>query len=51
MRPRKKERLLGTVVRGLRGPIIRQGDDLVRIAVDTLLKACDSEDIKIENRQ
>ena len=50
MRPRKKERLLGTVVRGLRGPIIRQGDDLVRIAVDTLLKACDSEDIKIENR-
>lgn len=31
------ERLTGTVVRGLRAPIIRQGDDLKRIVIDTVL--------------
>lgn len=31
------ERLTGTVVRGLRAPIIRQGDDLKKIVIDTVL--------------
>ncbi len=33
------ERLVGTVVRGLRAPIIREGDDLEKIVVDTVLNA------------
>ncbi len=33
------ERLVGTVVRGLRAPIIREGDDLEKIVVDTVLHA------------
>lgn len=37
------ERIVGTVVRGLRAPIIRQGDDLEKIAIDTLVKAFESE--------
>jgi len=33
------ERLVGTVVRGLRAPIIREGDDLEKIVVETVLNA------------
>lgn len=32
-------RTLGTVVRGVRGPIIRQGDDIAKITVDAVLEA------------
>ena len=31
------ERIVGTTVRGLRGPIINQGDDLETLIVDTVL--------------
>ena len=44
------ERYLGTVVRGLRTPIIRQGDDLARIVVDTLLQAVKTEGLKLHDR-
>ena len=37
------ERLVGTVSRGVRAPIIRQGDDLASIVVDSVLAAADSE--------
>lgn len=37
------ERMVGTVVRGLRAPIIRQGDDLEKIVVDTVLAASEAE--------
>lgn len=37
------ERMVGTVVRGLRAPIIRKDDDLEKIAIDTLIKAFESE--------
>ena len=33
------ERMVGTIARGLRAPIIRQGDDLESIVVDSVLKA------------
>ena len=33
------ERIVGTVVRGLRAPIIRQGDDLEKIVIDTVMMA------------
>lgn len=41
------ERRVGTVSRGLRAPIIREGDDLKKIAVDVLLGAADSGEFKI----
>lgn len=33
------ERLVGTVSRGIRAPIIREGDDIARIVVDSVLSA------------
>jgi len=33
------ERCIGAVSRGVRGPIIREGDDIVQIVVDSVLKA------------
>jgi F420-0:gamma-glutamyl ligase len=44
------ERKFGTVVRGLRGPIIRQGDDLKKILVNTFLEAVEQEQIPLNNR-
>ena len=32
-------RTLGTVVRGVRAPIFRQGDDAVAVTVETVLNA------------
>ena len=37
-------RMVGTVSRGLRAPIIRQGDNLVDIVTNTVLEAS-SEDV------
>lgn len=37
------ERLVGTVVRGLRAPIINKGDDIEQIVVDSVLNASQSE--------
>lgn len=44
------ERYSGTVARGLRTPIIRQGDDLARIVVDTLLQAAEAEGFTLHDR-
>ena len=41
------ERRIGTVSRGLRGPIIKEGDDLKKIAVDTLMACIDNGDFEI----
>lgn len=43
-------RLTGTTVRGIRAPIIREGDDLVNIVADSVLKAAESESFTIRNR-
>ncbi|HHU18482.1 MAG TPA: F420-0--gamma-glutamyl ligase [Clostridiales bacterium] len=44
------ERLVGTVVRGLRAPIIREGDDLERIVVDTVLNAAKAGEFQIDDK-
>ncbi|MGL5616387.1 MAG: coenzyme F420-0:L-glutamate ligase [Sarcina sp.] len=44
------ERVIGTVVRGLRCPIINQGDKIEDIATECLLKAAEVEGFKIEDR-
>lgn len=40
------ERLFGTVARGVRAPIIREGDDLCEIVVNSVIDACKSENIE-----
>ena len=44
------ERKIGTVSRGVRCPIIREGDDLAKIVVDSIIEAAESENIKIRDR-
>lgn len=44
------ERLVGTVVRGLRAPIIREGDNLEEIVVDTVLNAESAGEFTIRDR-
>ena len=44
------ERMVGTVVRGLRAPIISNGDDIAKITVSTLLEASKAEGFKINDR-
>ena len=41
---------VGTIVRGIRTPIIKEGDDLATIVVDSVLKAAKSEHFEIEDR-
>ncbi len=43
-------RAVGTVVRGLRGPIINKGDNIEQIVVDTVLNAAKIEGFSIEDR-
>ena len=44
------ERRVGTVSRGIRCPIIRQGDDLVQIVADSVLEAAQSEGFSIRDK-
>ena len=44
------ERKVGTISRGIRCPIIREGDDLVKITVDSILDAAKSEGFEMRNR-
>ena len=44
------ERLVGTVSRGIRCPIIRKGDDLAAIVADSVLAAAKSEGFSLRDR-
>ena len=44
------ERKVGTVSRGIRCPIIREGDDLAKIVVDSVLEAAESEGFSLRDR-
>ena len=44
------DRMVGTVSRGVRAPIIRQGDDLAQIVVDSVLAAAEGENFEIRDR-
>ena len=44
------ERKVGTISRGIRCPIIREGDDLVKIASDSVLDAAKSEGFELRDR-
>ena len=43
-------RMIGTVVRGLRAPIIKQGDDMVKIVCDTVINASNEEEYKLRDK-
>ena len=44
------ERKIGTTSRGVRCPIIREGDDLAKIVVDSVLEAAESEGFSLNDR-
>ena len=45
------ERRVGTISRGIRCPIIREGDDLAAIAVNSLLEAAEIEGFELRDHQ
>ena len=44
------ERKIGTVSRGVRCPIIREGDDIAKIVVDSVIEAAESEGFELRDR-
>ena len=46
----EKERRVGTVSRGIRCPIFREGDDLAKIVSDSVLEAAESEGFELRDR-
>ena len=44
------ERVIGTVVRGLRCPIIKEGDNIEEIVVDSVLKAVETESLTLNDK-
>lgn len=44
------ERMVGTVVRGIRTPIINQGDNIIEITVNSVLKASEVEGFSIKDK-
>lgn len=44
------ERKVGTISRGIRCPIIREGDDLMKIVTDSVLEAAESEGFALRDR-
>ena len=45
-----RERRVGTVSRGIRCPIVRQGDDLAKIVADSVLEAAEIEGFSLADR-
>ena len=44
------ERRVGTISRGIRCPIVREGDDMVAMTVDSVLAAAESEGFELRDR-
>ena len=44
------ERTVGTIARGVRAPIIREGDDLAQIVTDTICNCLEAENITIGSK-
>ena len=43
-------RMIGTVARGLRAPIIREHEDLAQIVVDCIMQAVENGDFTVRDR-
>ena len=46
----RMSRMIGTVSRGLRAPIVRKGDDLAKIVVDSIMQAVENGDFEVRDR-
>ncbi|MDO5040830.1 MAG: coenzyme F420-0:L-glutamate ligase [Peptoniphilus sp.] len=44
------QRYFGTVARGIRTPIVKNGDDLVQIVTDSVIKAFESENLEMKDK-
>lgn len=44
------ERYFGTVVRGIRTPIVKEGDNLIDIVYDSVVKAVESQNIELQDK-
>ena len=44
------ERLIGTVSRGIRTPIIREGDNIVELVADSVIAAAESEGFALRDQ-
>jgi F420-0:gamma-glutamyl ligase-like protein len=44
------ERTVGTVARGIRAPIVKSGDDIVNVVVDSILKSAKKENYSLQDR-
>ncbi len=42
--------MAGTISRGIRAPIVREGDDVVRIVADAVLKAANEDGFTLHPR-
>ena len=43
-------RRVGTVARGIRAPLIKTGDDIVSVAVDSIKRACKEEGFSLRDK-
>jgi len=43
-------RTVGTTARGIRTPIVKEGDDIINIVVDSVIQAAESENIKFRDK-
>lgn len=43
-------RMIGTTARGIRAPIVREGDDLVRITTDSIIAAAEQHQFDLQDR-
>ena len=44
------ERKVGTVSRGLRAPIIKDGDDLAQVVIDTVMGAAEAGEFTVQDK-
>jgi F420-0:gamma-glutamyl ligase-like protein len=44
------KRTVGTIVRGIRTPIVKEGDDLVKIVVNSVLESAEVENYQLNDR-
>lgn len=44
------KRYFGTVVRGIRTPIVKRGEDVAKIVTDAVIEACENESIKLRDK-
>lgn len=43
-------RTVGTIARGIRTPIVKEGDNLIKIVVDSILEATEKENFKLRDK-